>query len=180
MKKIVVLTGSPRAGGNSEQMADIFISESQAKGHDVVKIRCAELDLLGCRACDCCYKDDKPCLMEKNFNTIAPVIQEAAVVVVFSPLYWFSFPAQLKAVIDKFYAYMQGGRGIGGKECAAVFCGATDLPSDFDGITASWKLITDYLKWDNKKTVCVCNAEAIGDIEKTDGLEQARQLAQLF
>ena len=85
MKKIVVLTGSPRAGGNSEQMADIFISESQAKGHDVVKIRCAELDLLGCRACDCCYKDDKPCLMEKNFNTIAPVIQEAAVVVVFSP-----------------------------------------------------------------------------------------------
>ncbi len=180
MKKIAVLTGSPRANGNSEQLADAFIAASQQKGNDAVKIRCAELDLLGCRACNCCYEDDKPCLMEKQFNDIAPVIQEAAAVVVFSPLYWFSFPAQLKAVLDKFYAYMHGGRCIAGKECAAVFCGETDTESDFAGISTSWRLIADYLKWENKEIICICNAKDPGDIAKTDGLVRAAQLAQLF
>ena len=37
-KNILVLTGSPRAGGNSDQLADAFIGGARQAGHKVVKI----------------------------------------------------------------------------------------------------------------------------------------------
>ena len=43
-------------------------------------------------------------LFHADFNSMVPVIEEADVVVFATPLYWYTFPAQLKAVIDKFFA----------------------------------------------------------------------------
>ena len=92
-KKIVVLTGSPRAGGNTDRMADAFISGAMAAGHEVTKFSTAQLNVKGCVACGGCYsREDRPCCHDDDFNRIAPVIEQADVVVFAAPLYWSTFP----------------------------------------------------------------------------------------
>ena len=79
-KNIIVLTGSPRAGGNSDQMAEAFARGAQSAGHLVTKISTAQLRVQGCVACGGCYQSgDKPCCHDDDFNRIAPLIESADV-----------------------------------------------------------------------------------------------------
>jgi hypothetical protein len=43
-KSILILTGSPRKGGNSDLLADTFIAGAQQTGHTTVKYATAEKD----------------------------------------------------------------------------------------------------------------------------------------
>ena len=58
-KKIVVITGSPRKGGNSFAMTDAFIQAAEAKGHAVTRFDAAMQNVGGCRACETCFKTGK-------------------------------------------------------------------------------------------------------------------------
>lgn len=42
MKKVLILSGSPRKGGNSDTLCDAFLKGAQAAGHMVEKIRISE------------------------------------------------------------------------------------------------------------------------------------------
>ncbi len=106
MKNIVVITGSPRKGGNSDKMANAFIKGAASRGHKLAKIAAADMNIHGCRACDACYSTEKPCIFHDDFNQIAGAILEADVIVLATPMYWFSFSAQIKALIDRWYSLM--------------------------------------------------------------------------
>ena len=96
-KKIVVITGSPRKGGNSFAMTDAFIQAAEAKGHAVTRFDAAMQNVGGCRACEACFKTGKACSFDDAFNTIAPAILEADAVVFTMPVYWYTIPAQIRA-----------------------------------------------------------------------------------
>ena len=113
-KKIVVITGSPRKNGNSFAMTDTFIKAAEAKGYVVTRFDAALKNVGGCHACETCYKTGKACSFDDDFNTIAPYIVEADVVVFTTPVYWYSFPAQIKGVIDKLYALCVAGKDVAG------------------------------------------------------------------
>ena len=121
-KKIVVITGSPRKNGNSFAMTDAFIQAAEAKGHSVIRFDAAAMNVGGCHACETCYKTGKACSFDDDFNTIAPAILEADVVVFTMPVYWYSIPAQIKAIIDKLYSFCVAGKEIAGKGCALIAC----------------------------------------------------------
>ena len=55
-KKIVVITGSPRKGGNSFAMTDAFIQAAEAKSHTITRFDAAAMKIGGCRACETCYQ----------------------------------------------------------------------------------------------------------------------------
>lgn len=71
-KKIVVLTGSARKGGNSNKMAEAFMEAAKAKGHIVIHHDTTAMTFTGCRGCESCYSTGKPCIFEDDFNKIAP------------------------------------------------------------------------------------------------------------
>ena len=50
MKNIVVITGSPRKGGNSDKMANAFIKGAASQGHKLAKIAAADMNIHGCHA----------------------------------------------------------------------------------------------------------------------------------
>lgn len=108
-KKIVVITGSPRKNGNSFAMTDAFIKAAEEKGHTVTRFDAAMMKLGGCHACETCYSTGKACTFDDDFNTIAPAILEADALVFTMPVYWYSIPSQIKAVIDRIY-FSCGGR----------------------------------------------------------------------
>lgn len=99
-KKVLILSGSPRKGGNSDLLCDEFAKGAREAGHDVEKIRVADQKIgycLGCYACRpsgvCAIKDDMADILQK--------IIDSDVLVLASPVYFYSIDAQLKTLIDR-------------------------------------------------------------------------------
>lgn len=176
-KKIVVITGSPRKNGNSFAMTDAFIEAAKAKGHTVTRFDAALKKVGGCHACETCFKSGKACSFDDDFNTIAPDIEAADVIVFTTPLYWYSFPAQIKGVIDRLYSFCIGGKQMAGKECALITCCEEEDASVMDGILMPYKKSIELLGWKSIGEVLVPGVLKVGDIKKTDGCKQAAALA---
>ena len=176
-KKIVVITGSPRKNGNSFAMTDAFIKAAQAKGHTVTRLDAAMQKIGGCHACETCYKSGKACSFDDDFNQIAPKIVEADAVVFTTPVYWYSFPAQIKGVIDRLYSLCIGGKDVVGKECALITCCEEDDMSVMDGVRIPYERTAALLKWKSVGEVLVPGVLSVGDIDKTDGCKMAAELA---
>lgn len=177
-KKIVVITGSPRKDGNSFAMTDAFIRAAEEKGHSVTRFDAAQKNVGGCHACETCYKTGKPCSFDDDFNEIAPALLEADVVVFSMPVYWYSIPAQIKAVIDKMYSFCVAGKDIAGKECMLIACCEEDDQSVLDGVRIPIERTAALVKWHMAGEVLVPGVLNVGDIEKTDGCRQAAALAE--
>ena len=176
-KKIAVITGSPRKNGNSFAMTDAFIQAAEAKGHTVTRFDAADRNLTGCRACETCFKTGRACSFDDDFNTIAPAILEADAVVFTMPVYWYSIPAQIKAVIDKLYAFCVAGKDIAGKACALIACCEEDDMTVLDGVRIPLERSAALVKWHMAGEVLVPGVLNTGDIAKTDGVQQAAALA---
>ena len=179
-KKIVVITGSPRKNGNSFAMTDAFIKAAEAKGHTVTRFDAALKSVGGCRACETCFKTGKACSFDDDFNTIAPDILEADAVVFAMPVYWYSIPAQIKGVIDRLFSFVIGGKDISGKACGLITCCEEDDMSVMDGVRIPIERSAALLKWHMVGEVLIPGVLNAGDIEKTDGCEQAAALAKKF
>lgn len=179
-KKIAVITGSPRKNGNSAAMAEAFVKAAEAKGYSVTRFDAAMMDVKGCRACDACNKTGKACAFDDDFNKIAPEIEAADAVVFAMPVYWYTMPAQIKAVLDKFYSFCVAGRKIAGKECALISCCEESDVKVMDGVRFAYERSAALLEWKNVGEVLVPGVNAAGDIDKTDGCARAAALAALL
>lgn len=99
-KKVLILSGSPRKGGNSDTLCDEFAKGALAAGNDVEKIRVAEKKVACCLACYAC-RGTGVCAIKDDMAEIMQKIIDADVLVLASPVYFYSIDAQLKAVIDR-------------------------------------------------------------------------------
>lgn len=172
-KNILVLTGSPRKGGNSDKLAEAFIVGAQQAGHTTVKYTTADKNVKGCIDCQTCFKNGAACSIPDDFSGLAPLLEQADMVVFTTPMYWFSFPAQLKAAIDKLYSFLISKRTFRIKECALLVTGGAQDVTAFDGIITSYKLISEFLSWKDIGVIIVPGLHDRDDILKTDGLQRA-------
>ncbi len=176
-KKVVVITGSPRKDGNSFAMTDAFIRAAEKKGHTVIRFDAAMMNVVGCHACETCYKTGKACSFDDDFNQIAPAVLEADTIVFTTPVYWYSIPAQIKGVIDKMYSLVVGGKDIAGKECALIACCEEEDLTVLDGVRIPIERTAALNKWKMVGEVLIPGVLNPGDINKTDGCQQAAELA---
>ena len=176
-KKIVVVTGSPRNNGNSFAMTDAFIQAAEAKGHHVTRFDAAKMNIGGCQACETCYKTGKACSFDDDFNLIAPAVLDADVVVFSMPVYWYSIPAQIKAVIDKLYSFCVAGKDIAGKECMLIACCEEDDMAVLDGVRSPVERSAALMEWKLGGEMMNPGGLNNGDIKTTGGCQQAAALA---
>lgn len=109
MKKILVLNGSPTPKGNTAALIDAFMKGAEEAGNIVNLCNIREMDINPCVGCLCGGKDpDSPCAQKDDMDIIYRFFKEADIIVFASPLYWWTFTAQLKKVIDKLFAVMEG------------------------------------------------------------------------
>lgn len=101
MKKVLILSGSPRKGGNSDILCDQFAKGAQEAGNKVEKIRVADKKIGYCRACYYCRDHAGECAVKDDMAEVLRKMIEADVIVLASPVYFYSIDAQLKAVIDR-------------------------------------------------------------------------------
>jgi len=180
MKKIIVITGSPRKNGNSIAMTKAFIQAAEAKGYIVTRFDTAHMQVGGCHACETCFETGKACSYDDDFNTIAPSIMEADVVVFATPVYWYSFPSQLKSVIDKMYSFVVSDKNVSEKKSILIACCEEDDRSVLDGVRTPFERISAFLKWKVLDEVIVSGVYREGDVHNTDGCQKAAALVELI
>lgn len=100
-KKVLILSGSPRKGGNSDLLCDEFMRGAQESGNEVEKIRVAEKNVAPCKGCYYCKRSGGQCVSKDDMGEILQKMIDADVLVLASPVYFYSVDAQLKAVIDR-------------------------------------------------------------------------------
>jgi multimeric flavodoxin WrbA len=179
-KNILVLTGSPRKNGNTDLLAQAFIEGAIEAGHQVERYDAGRKMIHGCTACDACWSKGTACVFTDGFTELEPMLEAADVLVIASPLYWSTFPAQLKAAIDKLYAYVSPAcqLPLKIKESALLACGELEGEQIFKGMVETYLGIADYLAWLNRGIIRVPEVFAKGDILKTDALEKAKTLGK--
>ena len=107
MKKIVVISSSPRKNGNSEILADQFIKGATSVGHKVIKINLANYRIAPCLACEYCRGHHNRCVLKDDANKVIEEIVNADVFVMATPVYFYGISAQMKTFIDRTYPIWQ-------------------------------------------------------------------------
>lgn len=108
-KKVLILSGSPRKGGNSDILCDEFLRGALEAGNEVEKIRVTERKVAPCSACYYCRDHGGVCVHKDDMASILQKMINADVIVLASPVYFYSINAQLKAVIDRTVARWPAG-----------------------------------------------------------------------
>lgn len=104
-KKILMITGSPRRFSNSTAMAQWAAAGAKSSGAEVkiVSVSALEFKLPGCSGCCACQNSEEfKCVFADGLAELVESIPEYDTVVFASPVYFFTFPAQVKMVIDRF------------------------------------------------------------------------------
>ena len=103
--QILILKASPRERGNSATLADRLAAGATAAGAQVESIYLHGLDIRACDACDLCQEPGSGCVIEDEMQPLYPKLAGADAIVLASPIYWFTFSAQLKLCMDRWYAF---------------------------------------------------------------------------
>ncbi len=106
VKKILVLLGSPHKQGYTMRMLEYFLQclpmeERQVEVFDTYRETPAP-----CSACGWCATHEG-CAIRDSFSQLDHLLRECDLLIVASPIYNLSFPAPLKAVVDRFQQYFE-------------------------------------------------------------------------
>lgn len=97
-KKVLILSGSPRKGGNSDLLCGEFARGAQENGNEVEIIRVAAKKIAPCSGCYYCRAHNGECAHKDDMAEVLQKMIDADVIVMVSPVYFYSIDAQLKAV----------------------------------------------------------------------------------
>lgn len=100
MKNIVILSASPRKGGNSDLLCDQFLKGALEAGHHVEKIRLHEKNIHFCMGCEACQKTHA-CVQKDDMADILAKLLCADVIVMATPVYFYTMDGQMKTCIDR-------------------------------------------------------------------------------
>lgn len=99
-KKVLILSSSPRRGGNSDTLCDEFLRGAQEAGHEVEKIFLKDKTIHYCTGCGVC-NEGKPCPQKDDAPEIVRKMVAADVIVLATPVYFYTMSAQMKTLIDR-------------------------------------------------------------------------------
>ena len=171
---ILILSGSPRRGGNTELLVEAFVKGASQKHHvEVVSVH--DYKVNPCMGCNACFKNENnACIQKDDMPLIYEKMAVADMLVIASPVYFYGLSAQLKAVIDRFHNPIRDTYHI--KKTALLLVGAASLPELFDGILAQYQLCLNFFKLEDAGRVLVRGVKDKGDIRNADALHEAFHL----
>lgn len=173
--KVTVITGSPHKNGTSALLADKFIEGVQKAGHEVFRFNAAFEDIHPCLGCDHCGMNG-PCVHQDAIDKkLTPELITADLVVFVTPLYYFGMSAQLKTVIDRFYASNVKLSGSGKK--AILMATAYDAKDrTMSSLTHHYQTLLKYLGWEDIGMVLAVGCGSRPLIERSKFPERAYQM----
>jgi multimeric flavodoxin WrbA len=99
-KHILVLSASPRKGGNTDTLCDEFVRGAKDAGHKAEKIFLRDHVINYCTGCGVCNSNHK-CVQKDDMAEILEKMVGADVIVMATPVYFYTMDAQMKTLIDR-------------------------------------------------------------------------------
>ena len=173
---ILILSGSPRKGGNTDLLVEAFVKGTLQKHHvEVVSVR--DYKVNPCVGCNVCFKSkDNTCVQKDDMTIIYEKMAHTDMLVIASPVYFYGLSAQLKAVIDRCHNPIRDTFPI--KKMVLLLVGAASLPELFDSILAQYQLCLNFFKLEDAGRMLVRGVKDKGDIKNTNALNEAFELGQ--
>ena len=100
-KNVLILSSSPRKGGNSELLCDQIIKGAQEAGHQAEKISLREKKINYCTGCGTCVNGTKGCSQKDDMSEVLEKMIAADVIVMATPVYFYTMCGQMKTLIDR-------------------------------------------------------------------------------
>lgn len=102
---ILILNGSPRPNGSTAAMVQAFAEGACEAGHEVTVIPVGRQKIAGCLGCEYCHtKGDGQCVQKDEEEAVYKAIEHAEMLVLASPIYYYTLSAQLQAALHRTYA----------------------------------------------------------------------------
>ena len=151
--KIVFIQGSPRKNGNTRAATKIAIESAKENSAEVTEIDVTTLNFKapGCIGCYKCQNSDEyKCALNDEVAEKVAALPVYDVIVMSTPLYWWSYTAQLKIFIDRMFSLMKlSGEvhqsAISGKAMGLLATGGGPLENNLELLETQWKNPADML-----------------------------------
>lgn len=173
-KNILVISSSPRKGGNSDTLCDRFVAGAEAAGHQAEKLFLKEQTIHYCTGCGACVKTSR-CVQKDDMAAILDKMIAADVIVMATPVYFYSMAGQLKSFIDRCCARY---REISGKDFYFILTAADDRKAAMKQTVEALRGFTSCLSDAKEKGVIYgLGVWERGDIQKSPAMQEAYELA---
>lgn len=175
MKKILIITGSPRKNGNSNTLVEHFIKGAEEQGHKVFRFDSAFKTVHPCIACNKCGMNGD-CIFNDDFNYVRENIVDADMVVFATPMYYFGVSTQIKAVIDRFYSI--NGQIHVPKQAALIMTYANTAEEEAQPIKSHYATLLNYLGWTSVGEIIAPGVWTEGSVKNTQYPKMAYELGK--
>ena len=178
-KSILVIKGSPKKDGNTSALVEWFSEGAKSAGASVEVLNAGSFKTVvnGCQSCRACQKAaEYGCLFKDDVKTALDKMIKADVIVMATPLYFFSASAQIKQVFDRMFSLYKWDNAANTMKTVlkgktfAVIASAFEAEG-LDALEAPFKLTADYsgMKY---TSLIVPNAGESGDVKKIPGIRE--------
>jgi len=176
-KKVLVISASPRKGGNSDLLCDQFMKGAREAGHEAEKIFVKDKKINYCSGCGACYNGKKSCPQKDDMAGILDKIIAADVIVMATPVYFYTMNAQMKTLIDRTCSrYTE----IGGKDFYFIVTAADNSKPAMERTLEGFRGFTSCLSEAKEKGVVYgIGAWNPGDIKGSKAMDQAYEMGKL-
>lgn len=182
--KFVVVMGSPRKKGNSATLARQLIAGAEAKRATIEEFYLHDMDIRPCTACDACRKNtsDNCMFYDDDMQFLYPKLRQANVIVIASPIYWFTVSAQTKLFMDRCYAlFGPNGEKVLAMKRIGIILTYEDSDPFTSGAVNAIRTFQDTFNYIGSKIVGMVygRASKVGEIKNNkDLMEKAYQLGE--
>ena len=174
-KKVLIISSTPRKDGNSDKLCDAFAEGAKGAGNEVEKVRIADLKIGYCTGCYACQKTGK-CAIKDDVQGVIDKMMAADVIVLASPVYFYTICAQLKALIDRTVVVYPN---LTNKRFYYILTMADTNRDKFDGSLAALRGFLDCYEGSKEADmVCADGVYELGAIDGTKFLAEAKKLGK--
>ncbi|MGI5929705.1 flavodoxin family protein [Pseudoflavonifractor sp.] len=175
-KKVLVISTSPRKGGNSETLADEFIRGARDAGNDVEKVTLYDKDIRFCRGCLVCQNTQR-CVIYDDADTIVQNMLTADAIVFATPIYYYGMCGQMKTLLDRANPLFPTDYRF--RDIYLLAAAAEEDGHTVDGaVTGLQGWIDCFEKARLAGTVFAGGVTAVGEIQNHPALKQAYELGR--
>lgn len=172
-KKVLILSSSPRKGGNSETLAAAFAKGAEDAGNRVEMISLREKTYGFCRGCLSCLQTGK-CVIRDDAAEIVEKMHDADVIAFATPIYYYSVSGQLKTMLDRANPLFDSDYAF--TKVYLLASAAEGAAHAVEGAAVTIQGWVDcFARCSFVDTIFAGGVEGIGDISGTPILEQAYQ-----
>lgn len=177
-KKIIILNGSPRKNGNTSALTAAFTKGAEEAGHTVTEFMLDSMNVHGCKGCFGGGKNpDSPCVQKDDMDKIYPMYKESDIVVLATPLYYWTISGQLKCAFDRLFAVAECDPNYRNPKKDSVLLMAAE-GHGFEESEYWYDRLEKHLGWKSLGKILCGGVMGIGDIEGKKELNDAYELGK--